>query len=135
MSFNIRPRSPRSCRTRSPKGVICLSRTPPAAKPDIECTGSAMLGRGFLEADHQGAEIGQAKPMGNHAPENPAFLEHAAADGRAALAGDDQNEPVAGALRPMKEMQESEMGLLLTHPVQVDDAVHILAAAPEGLER
>src|ERR671912_956271 len=109
MSFNMRPRSWRSCRTRSPKGVIGLPRTPPAAEPDIECTGSAMLGRGLLEADHQVAQVGQAQPMRHHAPQHAALLEQPVADGSAALAGDHENEGMAGALRAMQEAQQSEM--------------------------
>src|SRR6478736_8272937 len=117
MSFSIRPRSPRSCRTRSPKGVIARSCTPPAAEPDIDCTGSAMLGRGLLEADHQGPQIGQAQPVRHHAPEHAALLENPDPGRCAALAGDDENEPVAGALRPVEEVQEREMRLLLAHAV------------------
>ena len=70
-----------------------------------------MLGRGLLEADHQGPQIGQAQPVRHHAPQHPALLEQAEPGRRAALAGDDENEPVAGALRPVEEVQEGEMRL------------------------
>src|SRR5688572_15700136 len=123
MSFNMRPRSWRNCRTRSPKGVIRSSpRTPPPAEPDIECTGSAMLGRSLLEADHQMAQVGQAQPMRHHAAQDAPFFEQALAHGSATLAGDHQDEGMAGALRAMQEAQEGKMRLLLAHPVQVDDA-------------
>jgi hypothetical protein len=34
-----------------------------------------MMPGSLVEAKHQGAQVGQPQPMGNHAPQNSAFLE------------------------------------------------------------
>ena len=93
------------------------------------------MGRGFLESEHKRSEVGKSQPVRHDPPEHPPLLKRAVARPGAALSGDHENEPVTGALGPVQEAEEGEMGFLLAHPVQVDDAVHVLAATPQGLER
>ena len=79
MSFRSRPRSRRSCRTRSPKGVIHRSCAAAAAKPDIECTRTAVVWRGFFEADHEGPQVGASQPMRHHPAQDTPLLEQRSA--------------------------------------------------------
>src|SRR5687768_4485642 len=109
MSLRRRPRSRRNRRTRSPKGVMLGSCAPPAAKPDIECPGSAVLGRGFVKSKHKRPHVRQAQPVGNHPPQHPALLEERIARSRAALAGDHENHRMPGILRAAEKSEEHVM--------------------------
>ena len=112
------------------EGVIGLSSAPPAAEADIECSGSAVMGRGLLEAEDEGPQVRQAEPVRNHPPQHAALREGRTLGPRPALAGDHQHDRASLPLRPVEEADQGAMGLVLAHAVQVDDAVDGANAAP-----
>ena len=115
------PRSRRSCRTRSPKGVIAPILRRAAAQPDIERPRAAVLGRGLLEADDEGAQIRQAQPMRHHAAAARRAPRRAPTGAPAPpLPVIDQDEAVPCACARRRKREQRRMGLLLAHAVQVD---------------
>ncbi len=84
-----------------------------------------------FESEHDGAQFGEHQPERRLPAEDAAFGEGVAL--RPALAGDDQHSAGAGTLRTGKKARQSEMGLVLRKPVQIDPGVDRLRAAREPL--
>ena len=87
---------------------------------------AAMADMGFLEADHQRAEFRQAQPL-RHLAAQHAALGFGAAD--LALAGDDEHEGQAVAVRALQERQQRAVGAGLRHAVQIEPGIDFFAAA------
>ena len=79
-----------------------------------------MVGRGLLEADHEGAQIRQAQPVGHHAAQHAALLEEAAVAAAPPLPVMTSTSAWPGALRRCRKPQQRPMRLVLAHAVQVD---------------
>ena len=80
-----------------------LARRAAPAQPDIERARAAVMGRGLLEAEHDGAQVRQAQPVRHDAAQDAALLEEAVARGGGALAGDDEHDLVAALARAVQE--------------------------------
>ena len=86
----------------------------------------------LLEAEHDLAQVGLAQPVGREPAQHAALLaERRRLVERAALAGDDDDEPRPARLGMAQEAAQRLMGLGLVHAVQVERAVDRAAAARE----
>src|SRR6185295_19099336 len=110
-------------------GYESLSRPP---HPHIKRALPAVADAGSLEADDQRAQLGAFKPERHLPLEDTALGERIAIVARA-LAGDDEHQPEAFALRRTQEKRKRVMRFALRHPMQVDPSVDRLAAARDLL--
>src|SRR5437867_66596 len=103
----------------------------PFAQAHIERALAAVTDVRGLEAQHQVAEFRQRQPL-RHLPSQHAPRLALAAH---TLAGDDQHELEAVAMRAMQEARERAMRLALRQAVQIELGVDRLAATRELLAR
>src|ERR1700733_4824133 len=95
-----------------------------ASEPHIERAGSAMRAPGFLEAEHDRAQVGLTQPLRGKPLEPPALVRPPAKlIDRPAFAGDDDDQPRAARLRMAQEAAQSLMRLGLSQSVQIERRV------------
>ena len=73
----------------------------------------------FLEAQHDAAHIGRAQPVRREASQHTGLVDPGRRS-RAALAGDDDHQPIAARLRGAQERAQGVMRLGLIEPVQIE---------------
>ena len=79
---------------------------------------------GFLEAEHDRAQVGLAQPVGSETSEDAALVGPLATLVQAAaLARDNDDQPRAAGLRMAQEATQSLMRLGLGQPVQIERGV------------
>ena len=101
-----------------------------ASEPDIERARPSVCASGFLEAEHDRAQIGLAQPLRGEPLEHPALIRPPAKlIDRSAFAGDDDDEPRAARLRMAQEAAQSLMRLGLGQPMQIERSVDRGASA------
>ena len=89
-----------------------------------------MRASGFLEAEHDRAQVGLAQPLRGEPLQHAAFVRPAAElVQRTAFAGDDDDQPRAARLRMAKKAAQSLMRLGLGQPVQIERPVDRGASA------
>ena len=92
--------------------------------PHIERARPAVGASGLLEAEHDRAQVGLAQPLGGKPFEHAAFIGPVAGIlRRAALAGDDDDEPRAAGLRMTQEAAQRLMRFGLGQPMQIERSV------------
>ena len=103
-----------------------------ASEPNIERAGPAVGATGFLEAEHDRAQVGLAQPLGSEPSQDAAFMRPLARlVQRSALAGDDDDQPRAARLRMAQEPAQRLMRLGLGQPMQIERGVDRGASARE----
>src|SRR5271165_288237 len=91
-----------------------------------------MRASGFLEAEHDGAQVRVAQPMRREPSQHAAFRRpRSPFVQRAALAGDDNDQFGAARLRMAQEAAQRLMRFGLVHAMQVDRIVDLAAPARE----
>src|ERR1700722_12918875 len=94
------------------------------SEPHIERAGPAMRPSGFLEAEHDRAQVGLAQPLGGDPFKHAAFVGPLSnLVQRSALAGYDDDQPCALRLRMAEEATQSLMRLGLSQPMQIERGV------------
>ena len=84
-----------------------------------------MADMGFLEADHQRAELRQAEPLRHLTAQNAAL----GLSAHLALAGDDEHEGQPVMMGALQETEQCAMRPHLRHAVQVEPGVDLLSSA------
>src|SRR3984957_7894474 len=83
-----------------------------------------MRAPGFLEAEHDRAQVGLTQPLRGEPLEPPALIRPPAnLIDRSAFAGDDDHQPRATRLRMAQEAAQSLMRLGLGKPMQIERRV------------
>src|SRR3984885_4306848 len=101
-----------------------------ASEPHIERARPAMRASGFLEAEHDRAQIGLAQPLRGEPLERPALVRPPAElIARPAFAGHDDDQPRPARLRMAQEAAQSLMRLRLGQPMQIERRIDRGASA------
>lgn len=84
------------------------------------------LGRLFISDDHA-TQLGRGQPVRHDATQDSCFSFETVSRPRLSpsLARDDQDDPILSRLGLMQKTNERVMRLMLTHAVQIDDAIHL----------